>query len=107
MYVLYESYTDETRNMKNLRLNTKIIGIYDNEKIAQEKLAEHIEKIQLDCEDDNTWFYKEFDKGIRKEELPKAVEIYEIFNEFIDNYEEIFYVVLEKVESDLNDNELQ
>ena len=59
--------------MKDLRLNTKIIGVYDNERIAKGKLEEHIKKIQLDYEDKYNWFYKKFDKGIRKEELPKAV----------------------------------
>ena len=33
-----------------------------------------------------------------KEQNKNAMEIYEVFNEFIDNCEEVYYVVLEKVE---------
>lgn len=104
MYIIYETYTDETRNMKDLRFNTRIVGLYNDKKIAKEKLEEHLEQIQLDLTDDNNWFVRKYDKKLMKEQVENAVEIYEIFNEFIDNCEEVFYVVLEKVECDLNDN---
>ena len=104
MYIIYETYTDETRNMKDLRFNTRIVGLYNDKKIAKEKLEEHLEQIQLDLINDNNWFVRKYDKKLMKEQVENAVEIYEIFNEFIDNCEEIFYVVLEKVECDLNDN---
>ena len=35
MYVLYESYTDETRNMKDLNFNTKVIGLYKTKEQAK------------------------------------------------------------------------
>lgn len=37
-YILYESHIDETRIMKNLRFNTKIIGLYDEKKLAINEL---------------------------------------------------------------------
>lgn len=104
MYIIYETYTDETRNMKDLRFNTKIIGVYADKKVAKEKFEEHLEKIQLDLMSDYNWYIKKYDKKLLAEQNENAIEVYEIFNEYIDNYEEVFYVVLEKVESDLNDN---
>ena len=104
MYIIYETYTDETRNMKDLRFNTKIIGVYVDKKVAKEKFEEHLEKIQLDLMSDYNWYTKKYDKKLLAEQNENAIEVYEIFNEYIDNYEEVFYVVLEKVESDLNDN---
>ena len=106
MYLIYETYTDETRNMKNLRFNTRIIGLYEDKKIAVNKYKEHLEDIQLDFTDENNWYVKKYDKKLMKEQIKNALEIYEVFNEFVDNCEEVFYVVLEKVESDLNENEL-
>lgn len=106
MYLIYETYTDETRNMKDLRFNTRIIGVYEDKKIAVNKYKEHLEDIQLDFTDENNWYVKKYDKKLMKEQIKNALEIYEVFNEFVDNYEEVFYVVLEKVESDLNENKL-
>ena len=106
MYIIYETYTDETRNMKDLRFNTKIIGIYESKKNAIDKFKEHLEDIQLDFTDDNNWYIKKYSKGLAKEQIKNVIEIYEVFNDFIENCEEVFYVVLEKVESDLNENEL-
>lgn len=98
MYLIYETYTDETRNMRDLRFNTKIVGVYENKKVAIDKYEKHLENIQLDLIDRNNWYIKKYDKKLMKEQNENALEIYEIFNEFIDNYEEVFYVVLEKVE---------
>lgn len=103
MYLIYETYTDETRNMKNLRFNTRIIGVYEDKKIAVNKYKEHLEDIQLDFTDENNWYVKKYDKKLMKEQIKNALEIYEVFNEFVDNCEEVFYVVLERVESDLNE----
>ena len=104
MYLIYETYTDETRNMKNLRFNTKIIGVYEDKKIAVNKYKEHLEDIQLDFTDENNWYIKKYSKSLAKEQIKNVIDIYEVFNEFVDNCEEIFYVVLEKVESGLDDN---
>lgn len=98
MYLIYETYTDETRSMKDLRFNTKIIGLYDNKNIAINEYTKHLENIQLDFTDDNNWYIKKYDKKLMKEQNKNAMEIYEVFNEFIDNCEEVYYVVLEKVE---------
>ena len=104
MYLIYETYTDETRNMKDLRFNTRIIGVYENKKVAVDKYKQHLEDIQLDFTDENNWYIKQYDKKLMKEQNKNTLEIYEVFNEFVDNCEEIFYVILEKVESDLDEN---
>ena len=90
--------------MKNLRFNTKIIGVYEDKKIAVNKYKEHLEDIQLDFTDENNWYIKKYSKSLAKEQIKNVIDIYEVFNEFVDNCEEIFYVVLEKVESGLDDN---
>lgn len=106
MYIIYETYTDETRNMKDLRFNTRIVGVYEDKKVAVDKYKQHLEDIQLDFTDENNWYIKKYDKKLMKEQNKNALEIYEVFNNFIENCEEVFYVVLEKVESGLNENEL-
>lgn len=40
MYILYESYDDDCRNLKELDLNTKIIAIYNDKEQAQAKFME-------------------------------------------------------------------
>ena len=103
MYLIYETYTDETRNMRDLRFNTRIVGVYENKKVAINKFKEHLEDIQLDFTEDNDWYIKKFDKKLAKEQNENIIEIYEVFNEYVDNCEEVFYVILEKVESDLDE----
>lgn len=103
MYLVYETYTDETRNMRDLRFNTRIVGVYADKKKAKNEFNKHLESIQLNFTEDNNWYIKKYDKKLMKEQNKNALEIYEVFNEFIDNCGEVFYVVLEKVESDLNE----
>lgn len=98
MYLIYETYTDETRNMRNLRFNTRIIGVYEDKKKAKNEFNKHLESIQLNLLEDNNWYIRKYDKKLMKEQLENAIEIYEVFNDFVDNCGEIFYVILEKVE---------
>lgn len=106
MYLIYETYTDETRNMRDLRFNTRIVGVYESKRKAKDEFDKHLEDIQLDFTEDNDWYIKKFDKKLAKEQNENIIEVYEVFNEYVDNCGEVFYVILEKVESDLNDNEL-
>lgn len=103
MYLIYETYTDETRNMRDLRFNTRIVGVYADKKKAKNEFDKYLESIQLNFTEDNNWYIKKYDKKLMKEQNENALEIYEVFNEFIDNCGEVFYVVLEKVESGLNE----
>lgn len=98
MYLVYETYTDETRNMRDLRFNTRIVGVYADKKKAKEEFNKHLESIQLSLLEDNNWYIRKYDKKLMKEQLENAIEIYEVFNDFVDNCGEIFYVILEKVE---------
>ena len=98
MYIIYETYTDETRNMKDLRFNTKIVGIYYDEKIAKAELEKHIELTINRIDEEQDWFVRRFDKKIIKDEFDNIIKVYEVFNEYIDNVAEVYYIVLEKVE---------
>ena len=97
MYIIYESYTDEIKNMKEKQFNTKIVGIYNDKKVAIQKLQEHLEQIELGYEADKEWFIKPYEKKLLKDENKNLIKCYQIFNEYIGNFEEIFYVILEKV----------
>ena len=101
MYVMYETYTDETSNMRDLRFNTKILGVYQDKKIGLNELTKYVENIQTLFTEENDWYVKKYDKKILEND--KIVDIYEVFNDFIGNYEEVFYVILEKVGDDLNE----
>ena len=94
MYLLYETYTDETKNMRDILLNTHIVGLYDDKKYAKQKLLEHLQNTKLNYKDKHNWYIKKVKKHIFHKNI---IEIYEVYNDFIENYEEIFYVVLEKV----------
>lgn len=96
MYVMYETYTDETSNMRDLRFNTKILGVYQDKKVGLNELDKYVENLQTLFIEENDWYVKKYDKKLLEDE--KIVEIYEVFNNFIGNYEETFYVILEKVE---------
>lgn len=96
MYVMYETYTDETSNMRDLRFNTKILGVYQDKKVGLNELDKYVENLQTLFTEENDWYVKKYDKKLLEDE--KIVEIYEVFNNFIGNYEETFYVILEKVE---------
>lgn len=105
MYVLYESYTDETRNMKDLNFNTKVIGLYKTKEQAKDNLKKHINCLVEDLNASYTWFVKKYDKKIIEddERYKNIIDIYEVFNDYIDNIAEMYYLILEKVESDLNE----
>ena len=107
MYILYESYTDETRNMKDLNFNTKIIGLYETKEQAKDKLKEYLDYLVKDFETEYNWFVKKYNKKIIKddERYKNVIDIYEVFNDYIDNIAEMYYLILEKVESDLNEND--
>lgn len=48
--------------------------------------------------EEQDWFVRQFDKKIIKDEFDNIIKVYEVFNEYIDNIAEVYYVVLEKVE---------
>ena len=47
--------------------------------------------------EEQDWFVRQFDKKIIKDEFDNIIKVYEVFNEYIDNIAEVYYVVLEKV----------
>ena len=97
MYIIYETYTDETRNMKEEQFNTKIIGLYEEKEIAIQKLNEYLEHIKLDYSK-NEWYISPYEKRLSKKINKNFIKVYQVFNEFVGNCEEVYYVILEKIE---------
>lgn len=93
MYILYESYDDDCRNLKELDLNTKIIAIYNNEEQALIGLKELADNTIILEDGKSEWFVKE--EILDNENIIGA---YRVFNGEIENYNELYTIILEKVE---------
>lgn len=93
MYILYESYNDDCKALKELCLNTKIIAVYNNKEQALIGLKELVDNTIVLEDGNNEWFVKE---DILDNE--NVVSAYNVFNGEIDNYEEFYTIILEKVE---------
>ncbi len=93
MYILYESYDDDCRNLKDLDLNTKIIAIYNDEEQALVGLKELADNTIILEDGENEWFVKE--EILDNENIIGA---YRVFNGEIENYNEFYTIILEKVE---------
>lgn len=98
MYILYESYDDDCRNLKELDLNTKIIAIYNNEEQALIGLKELADNTIILEDGKSEWFVKE--EILDNENIIGA---YRVFNGEIENYNELYTIILEKVEVYNND----
>ena len=97
MYILYETYGDNARLLKETRINTKIIGVYTDKKSGLNAIDKIVEETTLDALDKNNWYYKKYDKKLLDNEKD-VVKAYEMFNDFIENCEEEYLIILEKVE---------
>ena len=93
MYILYESYDDDCRNLKELDLNTKIIAIYNDEEQALVGLKELADNTIILEDGENEWFVKE-----EILDNKNIVGAYRVFNGEIENYNEFYTIILEKVE---------
>lgn len=93
MYILYESYDDDCRNLKDLDLNTKIIAIYNDKEQALVGLKELADNTIILEDGENEWFVKE--EILDNENIIGA---YRVFNGEIENYNEFYTIILEKVE---------
>ena len=98
MYILYESYDDDCRNLKELDLNTKIITIYNDKEQALIGLKELADNTIILEDGENEWFVKE--EILDNENIIGA---YRVFNGEIENYNEFYTIILEKVEVYNND----
>ena len=98
MYILYESYDDDCRNLKELDLNTKIISIYNDKEQALIGLKELADNTIILEDGENEWFVKE--EILDNENIVGA---YRVFNGEIENYNEFYTIILEKVEVYNND----
>lgn len=93
MYILYESYDDDCRNLKELDLNTKIIAIYNDKEQALVGLKELADNTIILEDGENEWFVKE--EILDNENIIGA---YRVFNGEIENYNEFYTIILEKME---------
>ena len=93
MYILYESYDDDCRNLKELDLNTKIIAIYNDKKQALIGLKELADNTIILEDVENEWFVKE-----EILDNKNIIGAYRVFNGEIENYNEFYTIILEKVE---------
>ena len=98
MYILYESYDDDCRNLKELDLNTKIIAIYNDKEQALIGLKELADNTIILEDGETEWFVKE--EILDNENIIGA---YRVFNGEIENYNEFYTIILEKVEVYNND----
>lgn len=97
MYLLYESYNDECRVIKEERTNTKILGLYEDKDKALEMLENVVEETITSFEDKNgNWFSKKMSKDLIENE--NIIKVYQIFNEEMENIWEMFYIIVEKIE---------
>lgn len=97
MYILYETYGDNARLLKETRINTKIIGVYADKKSGLNAIDKIVEETMLNALDKNDWYYKKYDKKLL-DNGKDVVKAYEMFNNFIENCEEEYLIILEKVE---------
>ena len=93
MYILYESYDDNCRNLKELDLNTKIIAVYNDEEQALIGLKELADNTIILEDGENEWFVKE-----EMLDNKNIIGAYRVFNGEIENYNEFYTIILEKVE---------
>ena len=98
MYILYESYDDDCRNLKELDLNTKIIAIYNDKEQALVGLKELADNTIILEDGENEWFVKE-----EILDNKNIIGAYRVFNGEIENYNELYTIILEKVEVYNND----
>lgn len=98
MYILYESYNDETKYIKELEYNTKIIGLYNDKDKAIKKLNEIVNNTITLEDGTNEWFTKEVFV-----EDKQVVSAYQVFNKGIEEYEESYVIIL--LEMEVIDNE--
>lgn len=98
MYILYESYDDDCRNLKELDLNTKIIAIYNDKEQALVGLKELADNTIILEDGKSEWFVKE-----EILDNKNIIGAYRVFNGEIENYNELYTIILEKVEVYNND----
>lgn len=101
MYVLYESYDDDIRTLKDIDINTKIIGVYTTQEqgvSAFEKLAE---QTITKTDGENDWFRQEVSVALLEND--NIVCACQMCNGGLDDFAELYTIILEKVEVLEND----
>lgn len=96
IYVLYETYCDDIKQLKEQTNNTKIIGVFEDLEIANEYISDYLDKIITQDSDNVNWFFKEIKNDLI--DNMNIIKVYDIFNDEIDNYEEHYSLILEKSE---------
>lgn len=95
MYLIYESYTDECRNLKDLLVNTKIVGLFKDKEQALECYDAYLESTITQSDGEYDWFMQEFDTSLL--ENKNIIKAYRVYNEDIETYSDYYMVILEEV----------
>jgi len=95
MYILYESYTDECMNSKDLTMNTKIIALYNTEEQAVEGYNNHLDKTITQSDKEYDWFTQEISVDLL--ENANIINACRVYNGGIEVCEDCYLIALEKM----------
>ena len=96
MYILYESYTDECMNSKDLTMNTKIIALYNTEEQAVEGYNNDLDKTITQSDKEYDWFTQEISVDLL--ENANIINACRVYNGGIEVCEDCYLIALEKME---------
>lgn len=102
MYLLYESYTDECRNLKDLLVNTKLIALYNNKEQAVTKYNNYLERTITQSDGEYDWFIQEVDLDLL--ENKNILGACRVYNEGIEIYDDYYMIVLEKIKEEIKND---
>ena len=106
-YIVYESYNDEMKQMKSLDNNTRILGCYEDLDMAIKFVETYLDDTITKYDEGFDWFFKE--KELDLVDNKNIIKVYDIFNGSIENYNEYYTLIVEKVEytrlEEVEDNE--
>ena len=102
MYLLYESYTDECRNLKDLLVNTKLIALYNNKEQAVMEYNNYLEKTITQSDGEYDWFIQKVELDLL--ENKNILGAHRVYNEGIEMYGDYYMIVLEKIEEEIKND---
>lgn len=102
MYLLYESYTDEYKNLKDLLVNTKLMALYNNKKQAVMEYNNYLERIITQSDGEYDWFIQEVELNLL--ENKNILGACKVYNEGIEIHNYYYMIVLEKIKEEIKND---
>lgn len=102
MYLLYESYTDDCRNLKDLSVNTRLVALYNNKERAVMEYKDYLEKTITQSDGEYDWFVQELDLDLL--ENKNILGACRVYNEGIEVYNDYYMIVLEEIKEVIRDD---